>query len=733
MLTGIKVGPDVITINRGRAFMVSAPDGVVRGTEEQGLFTHDVRFVSHYRYKINGRKWSLVTSAPVAHSSARFEFTNPALLSASGPIPKHVIGFSVERTVSGGIHEDLDLVNYRRVPVQLTLEIELGTDFADLFEVRGHYPRIRRAISWEWDAGKQRLHAAYSRNGYRAGFTYQLARNSTPARHQRSVLLFDMTLEPGEEWHTCAYLIPERDGTASAPTSRCYQVGLEEYEGLGKRWQDAVTRVRSSDDTMTQTLRQAGEDLVSLLMQGHNPGEPCLLAAGVPYFVALFGRDSLITGLQTLVMDRSFSLGALEALAAYQATDSDDFRDADPGKILHELRVGELAQFGQIPHTPYYGSADATLLYPILLHETYLWTGDRSLLATFLPVAERCLEWMDRYGDRDGDGFQEYRTRSPRGIKHQGWKDSGDGVVHGDGRPVELPVALCELQGYVYDAKQRIAALFESVGDTARAAQLRREAGALFDRFNEAFWMEDEGTYAFGLDARKRHIASVVSNAGHLLWSGIVPPARAARVVARLLAEDMWSGWGVRTLSASHPAFNPFAYQRGAVWPHDNAFIAAGCKRYGHTAAAGQIMRGILDAASLSQGYRLPELLSGHRRKAFGFPVQYLGVNVPQAWASGSAFLLLQVILGLRADAPQERLYLAPTLPPWLTWVEVDNLQVGRARVSLRCWNEGEVSRFEVRDVQGPLTVVSQSGVASGGLPAPGTAEVIPRPHHHAG
>ena len=715
MLTGIKVGPDVITINRGQTFMVSGLDGVVRGATEQGLFTRDVRFLSHYRYKINGRKWSLVTSSPVSHSSARFEFTNPALLSASGPIPKHIVGFSVERAVSGGVHEELDLVNYRRVPVQLTLEIELGTDFADLFEVRSHHPRIRRTILTEWDPEHQRLHAAYSRDNYRAGFTYQLERYSTPGRHEGSMLQFDIILQPGEPWHMCAYLIPEVDGVAFAPPPRCYLAGLEDRTGFEKRWRAAVTHVRTSDDMMTRTVGQAAEDLVSLLMKGQNPGTPCVVAAGAPYFVALFGRDSIITGLQTLSLDRSFSLGALEALAAYQATTADDFRDADPGKILHELRVGELARFGQIPHTPYYGSSDATLLYPILLHETYLWTGDRTLLDTYLPAAERCLEWMDRYGDRDGDGFQEYRTRSPRGIKHQGWKDSGDGIVYGDGRPVEPPIALCELQGYVYDAKQRMAALFASLGQEARSAHLYAEADALFKRFNDAFWMEDEGTYAFGLDADKQRIASVVSNAGHCLWSGIVPPSRAGRVVDRLLAEDMWSGWGVRTLSASHPAFNPFAYQRGSVWPHDNALIAAGCKRYGYDAAVGQIAHAIFDAASLFQGYRLPELMSGHRRKALGFPVQYLGVNIPQAWASGSAFLLLQAILGLRADAPQERLYLTPTLPLWLTSVEVEHLQVGRARVSFRCWREGKVSRFEIRHVEGPLTVVPHSEVVRHG------------------
>ena len=712
MLTEVKAGFDVITVNFGPTFMVTGPDGVARASESQGLFTHDVRFLSHYRYLINGRRWTRVTSSPLSHTSARFEFTNPALLSAAGPIPKQVLGLTVERTVARGVHEDFDLVNYRRVPVELTLEIELGMDFADLFEVRSQYPRIRRAIAVEWDPGAQRLSAGYTREGYRAKFVYQLARSSSPARHHGHSLLFDITLPPGGRWHTCAYLIPEMDGEVFSPSPRCHEAGADEGERLAGQWRERVARIRCSDTRITHTLKQASDDLVSLLMKGQTPGTSCVLAAGVPYFVALFGRDSLLAGLQTLVMDRSFSLGALGALAVHQATASDDFRDADPGKILHELRVGELARFGQIPHTPYYGSADATLLYPILVHETYMWTGDRSVLTTYLPTAERCLHWMDGYGDRDGDGFQEYRTRSPRGIKHQGWKDSGDGVVYDDGRPVEPPVALCELQGYVYDAKRKMAAMYEAIGNTDHAARLRQEAQALYDRFNEVFWLEEEGTYAFGLDARKERITSVVSNAGHCLWSGIVPPSRAERVVTRLLADDMWSGWGIRTLSAAHPAFNPFAYQRGAVWPHDNALIAAGCKRYGHVGAAAQIARGILDAAAMFQGSRLPELLSGHQRKRLGFPVQYLGANVPQAWASGSLFLLLQVLLGLDPDAPHERLYVAPTLPAWLDWVEVEGLRVGQARISLRCWREGSRTCSEVRRIEGSLAVASADQVA---------------------
>jgi glycogen debranching enzyme len=715
MLTGIKVGPDVITINHGRSFMVSGVDATISRRAQQGLFTHDVRFLAHYQFLINGRRWKLLGSAPISHATARFQFTNPALVSAAGTIPRHTLGLTVERTIEGGVREELELVNYRGVPVQVTLEMELGVDFADLFEVRRNYPRIHRTITTRWDAGRQLLHAAYSRNGYRVAFRYQLEQKTSPARRDGYRLQLDLTLGPGQVWHTCAHLVPEVDGVVFPTPRRHHQADAEDdaenAPANGPRaaqWSNAVTRLHTSDENITTTLCQASEDLISLLMKSRGPDTPSVLAAGVPYFVALFGRDSLITGLQTLMLHRSFAHGALGALAAHQATESDDFRDADPGKILHELRIGELARFGQIPHSPYYGSADATLLYPILLHETYQWTGDRGLLGSYLPVAERCLEWMDRYGDRDGDGFQEYKTRSPRGIKHQGWKDSGDGVVDASGAQVEPPIALCELQGYAYDAKRRMADLYESLGDSARSARLSEEARVLRDRFNERFWLEGEGTYAFCLNQNKQPVTSVVSNPGHCLWSGIVPAERARRIVARLLADDMWSGWGIRTLSASNPAFNPFAYQRGAVWPHDNALIAAGCARYGYADAAAKIIRGIFDAALMFQGYRLPELFSGHAREALGFPVQYLGVNIPQAWAAGSSFLMMQVLLGIRADAPNGRLVVAPALPRWLSSIEVENLRVGQARVTLSCRRDGERSSVEVRKVEGPLTVVRE-------------------------
>jgi glycogen debranching enzyme len=383
-------------------------------------------------------------------------------------------------------------------------------------------------------------------------------------------------------------------------------------------------------------------------------------------------------------------------LGSLQATERDDFRDAEPGKIMHEMRHGELAHFKLVPHTPYYGTADATILYPIVLHDAWRWSGDQDLIERHLSTAERCLEWIDEYGDRDGDGFQEYETRSPVGYENQSWKDAGEAVVYPDGSLVKGPKALCELQGYVYDAWLRMAEIYDQIGKADRALDFRQKAQVLFHHFNEAFWDEDSGFYAYALDGSKKKVLSVVSNPGHCLWSGIVPPDRAARVVERLMKPDMWSGWGIRTLSAEHPSFNPYSYQNGSVWPHDNGIIALGFKRYGFAAEAARIARDISQAGSFFMLHQLPELYAGIQRDETNFPVQYLGANVPQAWAAGSVFSFLQAILGIQPDAPNGRLYIEPVLPSWLPDLTLIDLRLGDKYFDLRFWRTDEKTRLEV-------------------------------------
>jgi glycogen debranching enzyme len=411
-----------------------------------------------------------------------------------------------------------------------------------------------------------------------------------------------------------------------------------------------------------------------------------------------------VISLQTAIVHPEFSQAALKVLAKWQATERDDYRDAEPGKIHHELRRGELAHFKLIPHTPYYGTADATPLYLITLHSAWMTSGSRQLLTKHLGTAERCLDWIDRFGDLDGDGFQEYQTRSTAGYENQGWKDSGDAVMNVDGSLVKGPKALCELQGYVYDGWLRMAQIYDALDQPAKAEGLRGKAAELFKRFNEAFWNEDEGFYAFCLDGDKKPVWSVASNPGQCLWSGIVPPGRAKRVAARLMKPDMWSGWGIRTLSANHVKFNPYNYQTGAVLPHDNGFIALGFKRYGLHEEASKIAQDVVRAAGYFELDQLPELYAGLQRDTASFPVQYLGANVPQGWAAGSMFSLLQATLGFQPDAPNKRLYVDPWLPTWLPDVTLRGLRLGKTEFDIRFTRAGKKTGFEV--LRGPADAV---------------------------
>ena len=342
------------------------------------------------------------------------------------------------------------------------------------------------------------------------------------------------------------------------------------------------------------------------------------------------------------------------------------------------------------------------MLYLIVLSETYRWTGDVQLLKDYREVAEKCLDWIDHYGDLDGDGFQEYKSFSPYHYNNMGWKDATDAVVYADGSPVKQPKGLCELQGYVYDAKMRMADAFQVLGDKARAQALLQQAESLKRAFNERFWMEEEGCFAFGLDPDKKQITSIASNAGQCLWSGIVDQDKAERTAKRLLQEDMWSGWGIRTLSTKNGAYDPFAYQHGSIWPQDNGIIAAGFKRYGMSDEANQVIRGVFDAIERFDAYRPPEVFAGVQREGTrDFPILYpAGANIPQAWATGSIFHMIRTILGLRADAPHKRLYVHPTLPDWLPDIELQHLRVGPCSLSLRFWREDNRSRWEVREMQ---------------------------------
>jgi glycogen debranching enzyme len=721
----VQVGPPHIAIHQAQTVLVTRPDGQIRWPSEHGLYFRDTRVISAWAIYANGVEWDLLNGGAIAPHAANIFQTNRAFETEDGPVAARTLGLVIGRHINGGLHEDIDVTNNTQKSVRFNLEIAIRADFADIFEVKsGHIVR-RGHITTSWSQGRQTLHVTYQNKDFGREVIIHVSKGDRrPAVDTNGRLSFDIALKAGQVWHRClSYDL--RDGAERFPAAReCTHFSAESIHASKiDEWQRTVLKIETSNEEFYRCYQQGVYDMAALRLPLQGTDHMVFVpAAGLPWFMALFGRDSLITSLQAMIVYPEFAAGALDVLGQYQATERDDYRDAEPGKILHELRYGELAHFKLIPHTPYYGTADATPLYLITLHAAWRATGNRSLIERHWQNVEGCLAWIDKYGDRDGDGFQEYQTRSPVGYENMAWKDSGDAVVYPDGSLVRGPKALCELQGYVYEAWVRVAEICDERGDKRRAGALRKKAAALFRKFNETFWDEEFGFYAYALDGEKKKVLSVASNVGHCLWSGIVAPERARLVVDRLMREDMWSGWGIRTLSADHPAFNPYNYQTGAVWPHDNALIALGMRRYGFAAEAAAVARDISRAASHFSLNQLPELYAGLQRDPTNFPVQYLGANVPQAWAAGSSFMLLQAMLGLQQDAPQGQLYVDPALPDWMPDVTLTDLRLGRQRFDIKFWRDGKNTVFKVLNgkpdaVQRKSITFDQVGKVSSGGP----------------
>ncbi len=692
MTLPIQVGPSTITMNRDDRFVVCQPDGRIDRQAEEGFFTRDTRFVSGYDLFFNGQRPLLLNASPVQFYSSRFEFTNPELLDNDGVVPRHSLAIRLDRTVAGGVHEDYDIVNYGRRPVRLTIEIEIESDFADIFDVKGGQLVRRGQINARWFRSTRELRTTYVNRDFVRELVLRADRSDSTPQFANGRFVFVAQVPPKGVWHTCLRWLPLTHSKRRPTTLDCSSIAGPRPDQAHPRLRRV--RLETPNHGVLRAWDQAQLDMDALQLEDPAFEKGVFIpAAGVPWFVTLFGRDSLVVSMQGISGYPEFATGALRRLSELQATADDPERDMEPGKIPHEIRHGELAQLRILPFQPYYGTHDATSLFLIVISYLYQWLGDIDVLNRYLPNAEAAMAWVDKFGDRDGDFFQEYKTRSKHGYYNQGWKDAGDAIPHADGSLAALPIALCELQGYAYDAKVRLADIYEVLGQTRKSRRLHAEANRLYERFNETFWWESEGTYYLGLDGDKRPIESVASNAGHCLASGIVPPDRAERVVRRLMADDMWSGWGIRTLSSDHVAYNPFSYHTGSVWPHDNALIAGGFRRYGHDVDAARVARGLFDATERFQANRLPELFAGLPRDEGSFPVQYLGASVPQAWAAGAIFRLIAVLCGIHAttDRAGSRVYVDPALPDWLPELTIRNLRAGTGTAGLR---------FHGRDVE---------------------------------
>ncbi|HKW08307.1 MAG TPA: glycogen debranching N-terminal domain-containing protein [Candidatus Dormibacteraeota bacterium] len=689
LITAVHPHPSV-KINHGATFLVTDQHGNVppSASGDYGLYSADTRFISRHELRLNGKAPDSVASVRLSFRHARWHMIADNILGADGDMREARVAVTVDRLISlQQMHEDLSLHTYARTPVTVLLEVALESDFADLFEVR-YKSWQRRADLNTWWVGPNSLESRYQNKDFVRRCLVRTPAHAAGITYANGALRIPVDLEPGQEWRLCLqYDLLTSDDAMPALEERCAfdQSGVEsptDSIGQARGWQLSVSQITPADVRLQFAYERAIEDFAALrLHEQEMSGDRWMPAAGLPWFMALFGRDSLIASIQAMVAQPSVALGTLENLARWQSDVDDPERDAEPGKIPHELRVGEWAHFGIVPHRPYYGTADATPLYLLLLAENYRWSGDAKALQPFQAVAERCLDWIDRYGDRDGDGFQEYAPRTPHGYRNQGWRDAHDGVLDEAGAFPELPIGTSEMQAYVYGAKSRIAPLFEAWGDRARAATLRSEAADLRRRFIEKFWIDDE--LAFLIDGRKRSVRTVVSNAGHCLWMGILDEQRGRLAGRRLMAPDMFTGWGLRVLSDHHPSYDPHSYQRGSVWPHDSVIAAAGLRRYGLIEEAWTILDGLLAAVMCFEDIQMPELFAGLPKNEFAVPVPYRMANVPQAWAAGSVVHMVRVLLGLEPDMPAGKLYVDPALPAWCSRLELRDLRLGPHTVSL--------------------------------------------------
>ena len=557
MAIEVTVGPPLITINRGDTFVVAEQDGRITPYTDQGIYSRDTRYVSSYQIFADGHHWILQNSGALAYYASRAYLTNPRITTEHNEIEPGTLSLILDRAVFDGLHEDFEIRNYSVRQVRFSLELSLRTDFADIFEVKAKRLVRKGNVTTEWRPETSELISSYEHNGFMRSVVTRLTRSGSAANYSNGRISFLVDLEPRGSWHTCCQHA-FRGEKAWKTSHRCVHMlrnAKSPVEREMSNWKNVTTSVTTSNEDVYRLFRQSVEDMAALrLPHAGGTQDEFIPAAGVPWFVTVFGRDSLIVSLQNLIVYPDFARGALRTLGKLQANEVDDYRDAQPGKILHEIRFGELAERKLIPHTPYYGTADATALYLITLCEAWKWLGDDSFFLEQEAVAKKCLEWIDRSGDMDGDGLQEYQTRSPHGYENMGWKDASDSVVYPDGTAVRGPKALCELQGYAYDAWLRMAEAFEYFGQLEAANRLRKKAAELRQRFEELFWCDGSQFYAYALDGDKKQVQTIVSNPGHLLWSGIVDRERAARVMARLMEPDMWSGWGIRTLSSDNPA-----------------------------------------------------------------------------------------------------------------------------------------------------------------------------------
>ncbi|MGZ4676169.1 MAG: amylo-alpha-1,6-glucosidase [Acidimicrobiia bacterium] len=671
---------DTVTLVDESAFCISDAAGDVEPDAPHGFIFRDTRFVSELRLHVNGHPPEALASRNVDPFSGSFVLRDR-------PVGGHAdssLLIERRRYVGRGMREDLRLRNFGREPSYCEVELFVGADFADLFAVKEGHVDVESAPATSdrdtrmtFDAGRPRANRATQ-------LDFSIPATSMTERSAR----WHVVVQPRDEVLLCIQVTAVLDGTAVAPRYECGNP-VERATPVERlvEWRQRLPKVTTANDSFNALLRRSTEDLAALRIFDPDYPDRTVVAAGAPWFMTVFGRDSLLTSWMAMLVDPDLALGTLQTLGRFQGTEVVPATEEEPGRILHEMRFGDTASLSLGGGQVYYGSVDATPLFVMLLGELGRWSDRREEVDALLPVADRCLAWIDEYGDRDGDGYVEYQRATDRGLRNQGWKDSWDGVRFASGTLGEPPIALCEVQGYVYAALVARARTAHEHGDAALATRLEVRAADLKRAFNADFWLEQHDGFAMGLDREKRPLDALASNVGHCLWTGIVDADKAPAVAKLLLSPECFSGWGIRTLATSMVGYNPISYHCGSVWPHDTAICAAGLMRYGLVEESHRVMEGLVAAAGQFD-FRLPELFAGLDRVEFDAPVSYPTSCSPQAWAAASPLLLLRSMLRFEPDVRSRRVQVAPVLPPWIPELRLEGLPLGGGTLSFEAAGE---------------------------------------------
>ncbi|MBY3622897.1 amylo-alpha-1,6-glucosidase [Acinetobacter sp. CUI P1] len=680
-------------IKENDLFLMTDKGGDIPDNDQSGLglYTRDTRFLSRMEIRINNQRPILLSSAADENYISTIRLTNPHM-EEDGKLILWRESVEIERTrfiYEGALYETFKLTSYYPKAIQFDFSVLLDADFTDMFVIRGFQHGKLGSKTGERRASGERvisyLGADELLRETKVKWDTQESRIS-----ETGEVHFDVDLKHQESVEIAFFIAPMIDG--NEPLQHEPKEAMNKLRASYASWNASSTSI-SSDMPLFNKLYHRGVQDLRVLLTDLGYGQ--FPVAGLPWYSVPFGRDSLIAALQMLSLNPQIAKGTLLTMAAYQGQKEDEWRDEQPGKVMHEIRYGELAATNQVPFTPYYGTIDATPLFLLLTAEYYHWTGDLEFVSSLMPHLNAALNWIKEYGDYDNDSFVEYYQKSSKGIANQGWKDSADSVIHSNGDYAEAPIALVEVQGYVYQALTRLAPIFKSLGHEEQAEVMEKDAAQLRTRFEEDFWMDDEQFYAIALDKDKKRVDSVTSNAGHILMSGIASPERAKAVAARLVAPDLFGGYGIRTMSTAATGYNPMSYHDGSVWPHDNSLCLLGLSQSGFTEEAITVMQGLLNAADQFEYYRLPELYCGYSDQ-LGAPVPYPVACSPQAWAAGTPLTFVQALLGLQPNALTRQITIKPALLNGMNDLKVEQLQIGNGTLSLRISRVDNEPKLEI-------------------------------------